>query len=272
MSTNTNTTSNPYAYPSLEDYKRWNQQVGPDVSSTPNSIHPPQGTTLNGHYVDLVPVTDRWISDWWENISSPSETHDKLWTYMLDGPFHNHTKESYITYMRNFIFKTHSLDLFFAIVPKIDYRTNSIIPQEERKSMGRFALIRTDVPNKSTEVGHVIFSPLVQRTPITTEPFYLLGKFVFEELHFHRWEWKCHEANLPSRRTADRFGFVHEGTFRNHYVVKGRSRHTFWFAIILEEWKDVKKAFELWLKPENFDNDGNQKVGLKEIRAAIKKQ
>ena len=43
---------------------------------------------------------------------------------------------------------------------------------------------------------------------------------------YRRYEWKCNALNAPSRRAAERFGFAFEGVFRQHMIVKGRSRDT----------------------------------------------
>lgn len=261
--------AHPFAYPSLDDYTSWKQQVGPDVTADPPSIHPPQNTPLYGHYVDLLPVTAKEMAQWWETLASPCPEYDRLWTYLLDGPWKDHTVESFIANQQKFIYETMADAVFYAVVPKLDHRTNTPIPAADRRALGRLALFRTDLPNRGTEVGHVIFSPQVHRSPVTTETFYLLGKHVFETLHFRRWEWKCHEYNHPSRAAAQRLGFTFEGSFRNHYIVKGRSRDTHWFSIIIQEWPVVKAAFEQWLAASNFDEHGNQREDLKAIRRRL---
>ena len=49
---------------------------------------------------------------------------------------------------------------------------------------------------------------------------------MFETLGYRRYEWKCNALNAPSWRAALRYGFVYEGTFRQHMIVKGRNRDT----------------------------------------------
>lgn len=256
------------AYPAASHFQSWNQQVGADLSSEPPSVAPAHGKSLSGHYVDLVPFTQGHVTQLWDTLGSPSDEHDRLWTYMLDGPFSNAD-----TFPQEFFHTAEQVPgaFFFAIVPK-RLTSGELIPLEQRKAVGRFALIRMDQANKSIEVGHVIFASHVQKSPITTEPFYLLGKYVFDDLQFIRWEWKCNEFNLPSRRAADRFGFKYEGTFRRHYIVKGRARNTTWFSMLRDEWDVNKKAFELWLDQDNFDQNARQKKGLKEIRQLLEQQ
>ncbi|MFX6759293.1 GNAT family protein, partial [Acinetobacter baumannii] len=86
------------------------------------------------------------------------------------------------------------------------------------------------------EVGAVTFSPLLQRTPLSTEAQFLMMKHVFDDLGYRRYEWKCDTLNAPSRQAALRLGFEFEGIFRQAVVYKGRSRDTAWFSIIDADW------------------------------------
>ncbi|MCB5135946.1 GNAT family N-acetyltransferase, partial [Streptococcus mutans] len=59
-------------------------------------------------------------------------------------------------------------------------------------------------------------------------------------------------------------GFTYEGTFRKHVVYKGRTRDTDWFSVIDQDWPKLKKRFENWLSPKNFDKTGQQIKALKD--------
>ena len=91
---------------------------------------------------------------------------------------------------------------------------------------------------------------------------YLMARYVFEELQYRRYEWKCNALNAASRKAALRLGFTFEGVFRQHMIVKGRSRDTAWYSMLDAEWPARKAAFERWLSPDNFDADGRQKTAL----------
>ena len=60
----------------------------------------------------------------------------------------------------------------------------------------------------------------------------------------------------------DTLGFRFEGVFRQHMVVKGRSRDTAYFSMLDSEWPARKLNFEHWLDRENFDGEGRQKLSL----------
>jgi RimJ/RimL family protein N-acetyltransferase len=112
------------------------------------------------------------------------------------------------------------------------------------------------------EIGHIWFAPPLQKTRAATEAIFLMIRHAFEDLAYRRVEWKCDSLNEASRRAARRFGFSYEGTFRQHMVVKGRNRDTAWFSLLDREWPRVRKGFERWLAPENFDGEGRQRQSL----------
>ena len=140
------------------------------------------------------------------------------------------------------------------------------IDKASGKVAGRQTLMRLDPANGVAEIGHIHWGPLMQRKPAATEAHYLFMRYIFDDLGYRRWEWKCNNRNEPSKRAASRFGFTFEGLFRQNMVIKGENRDTAWFSIIDSEWPQLKKAYEGWLDPSNFDTDGNQKRRLEDFR------
>lgn len=92
-----------------------------------------------------------------------------------------------------------------------------------------------------------------------------MAKKAFDD-GFRRLEWKCDANNAPSRRAALRLGHTFEGIFRQHMIVKGRNRDSAWFSILDSEWPLCRKALEVWMDPENFDEEGQQRRDLSKIR------
>jgi RimJ/RimL family protein N-acetyltransferase len=128
------------------------------------------------------------------------------------------------------------------------------------------ATLMSIVPDHATiEIGHLWFSPALQRTPPATEALVLLHRYAMDGLGYRRMEWKCDAANAPSRRAAVRLGYRFEGVFFNHRVVKGRNRDTAWFSILDEEWPRLRDAYAAWLAPANFAPDGEQLLRLSEL-------
>jgi RimJ/RimL family protein N-acetyltransferase len=138
----------------------------------------------------------------------------------------------------------------------------AVIDKRTGRCEGRQTLMRITPEHKSIEIGNIYWGPAISRTQIATEANYLFARYVFRDLGYRRFEWKCDALNAPSRRAAERFGFTYEGHFRRAVINKGRSRDTTWFAMIDEDWPAIEAAYERWLDPSNFDADGKQKSAL----------
>jgi RimJ/RimL family protein N-acetyltransferase len=176
------------------------------------------------------------------------DTEGRNWTYLACGPFA--TLASY----REWMDKTCLGDdpLFHTIVDATG------------RAVGVASYLRITPASGSIEVGHINYSPLLQRTPAATEAMYLMMKRAFA-MGYRRYEWKCDSLNAKSRAAARRLGLSFEGIFRQATVYKGRSRDSAWFAAIDREWPALEAAFVRWLDPSNFDAAGKQRIGLSEL-------
>lgn len=140
----------------------------------------------------------------------------------------------------------------------------AVIDQDGR-AVGTLALMRINPAHRVIEVGSVTYGERLKRTRAATEVQYLLAQYVFETLHYRRYEWKCDALNEPSRRAAERLGFTYEGTFRQAVVYKDRNRDTAWYSMLDTEWEQRKHRLLKWLDPKNFDAHGQQRTSLREI-------
>ncbi len=145
---------------------------------------------------------------------------------------------------------------------KDDPLFSAVIDEATGLVAGRQALMRINPEQGVIEIGHILWGPAISRSRVATEALYLAARHVFEDLGYRRFEWTCNNLNEPSKGAALRFGFSHEGLFRQHMWVKGANRDTAWFAMIDSEWPGLKRRFERWLGPENFDAAGGQKARL----------
>ena len=184
------------------------------------------------------------------------ESDGSNWTYLPYGPFE--TLESYVQWMDETC--RGSDPLFFAIIDKAT-----------GKAVGVASYLRISPASGSIEVGHINYSPLLQKTRAATEAMYLMMKYAFE-LGYRRYEWKCDALNAKSRSAAQRLGFSFEGVFRQATLYKGRNRDTSWYAAIDQEWPALEEAFLRWLDPANFDEHGQQRVRLSELTDPLLKQ
>lgn len=130
------------------------------------------------------------------------------------------------------------------------------------RALGLGSFLRIDPGNGVIEIGHILITPPMQRTTAASEAIMLMVGWAFDH-GYRRVEWKCNALNAPSRAAAERFGFVYEGTFRQHMIVKGRNRDTAWYAITDADWPSVRARWIDWLAPANFDAAGRQRRSLR---------
>lgn len=226
---------------------KFDQEVGYSIDGWQGRNFP-QKTLLAGKYCELQPISvENHASQLYESFRASG---DSIWTYVPIGPFKN-------------------LDDFKGHIKHISQREDevhfAVVDKKTGKPVGTIALIRIDAANGSVEVGYVIYSAQLKKTPVATEAQYLLMRYVFDELKYRRYEWKCDSLNGPSKAAAQRLGFKFEGTFRQVVVYKGRNRDTTWLSVIDTEWDHCKQAFEKWLGPDNLQ-DGVQAKSLSDIR------
>lgn len=221
------------------------QPVGPPVPGWTARLAPPS-TPMAGRYVRVERLdAARHAAALFE--ANAADTDGSHWTYLFDE------KPATLAAYTEWVRKVSATEdpLFHAIV---DLKTGL--------AAGVAAFMRIDRNHGVIEVGHINFSPKLQRTREATEAIYLFMCRAFDELGYRRFEWKCDSLNAPSRAAALRFGFTFEGIFRQAIVYKGRNRDTAWYAITDRDWPALKAAYERWLDPANFDAGGRQRQKL----------
>lgn len=220
------------------------QPIGFPLTNWKACERPPK-TPIHGNYCRVESLdVEKHVEDLYHAYAK--DTDHSNWTYLPYGPFTGENGfAEFKTWMQTSC--TNEDPLFHTI---IDLKSN--------KAVGIASLMRIEPNVGVIEVGHIHFSPLMQRTPVSTEALFLLMKRVFEELGYRRYEWKCDSLNAPSCSAAQRLGFKPEGIFRQLTIYKNRNRDTAWFSIIDSEWPQLKAMFEAWLKPENFDENSHQ--------------
>ena len=211
------------------------QPIGEPVEWT--AVKAPERTVLEGRFCRVEPINiERHAVDLFAAFSA--DTDDAIWTYLPYGPFHQLVELQ---------------DWMAATCLGSDPMFHAIIDSATDKAVGVASYLRIDPKNGVIEVGHINFSPALQKTAAATEAMYLMMRNVFD-MGYRRYEWKCNAMNEGSMLAAERLGFRYEGMFRQAAVVKGRNRDTAWFSILDSEWPAMREGFEAWLKPENFEN------------------
>ena len=207
----------------------------------------PSRAPMLGNYCRLEALSMQHAEQLYASLCQQGELAN--WTYLPYGPFD--CREDFYLWLEQ---QAASDDpLFFTV---IDLASNLAV--------GLASYLRIEPSSGVIEVGHIHFSPAMQRTAIATETMYLMMQRVFTGLGYRRYEWKCDSLNSPSRRAAERLGFEFEGIFRQATHYKGRNRDTAWFAIIDSDWPALQQRFMHWLDRENFDSLGNQRQRLED--------
>ena len=215
----------------------------PDPSPAPR----PERRVHEGRYTLVEPLEPAAHSVDLVAAGHGDEARRRIWDYLPYGPFATEAE-----FRAHLAAQAGSEDpLFFVIRPRGSNRAEGIA-----------SLMSIEPEHRSIEVGHIWRGPELQRTRAATEALYLLIAHAIDDLGYRRMEWKCNAANASSRAAACRLGFVHEGVFYQHRIVKGQNRDTAWFSILDHEWPALRDNFETWLDPANFDTDGRQRQSL----------
>ena len=229
------------------------QPIGAPVPNwTPPA--PPSRVSLIGRCCKVEPLDcNRHGAGLFE--SNALDTTGATWTYLAYGPFDDFA--SYTEWLK-------------ASEKSLDPNFYAIVDQSLNRPVGIASYLRIDPKSGSIEIGHLHFSPLLQRTCAATEAIYLMMKNAFN-LGYRRLEWKCNALNAPSRRAAERFGLKFEGVFRQALIVKGRNRDTAWYSALDSEWPAIDAAFTRWLDLANFDGEGKQIEALSKLMESARK-
>lgn len=223
----------------------FDQIIGEDVKNW-KPLNLPNKSKFIGDYCSLELLSiEKHAKDLYDSFSLDKAGLN--WTYIFCGPFADFDE------FKKYFMKYEGVKepLFYSIISK-----------DSNKAVGVAAYNRINPADGVIEVGHIHYSPLLQKKPAATEAMYLLMRYVFEELGYRRYEWKCDNLNEGSHRAAKRLGFTFEGVFRQHMIYKNRSRDTAWYSILNKDWPSLKVKFQNWRCLDNFDSKGSQKTAL----------
>jgi len=170
----------------------------------------PSNRKIIGRYSYLEPIKiNRHANDLFNNYSL--DNTNTLWTYMPYGPFKD------LSSFKNYLKKKclNKNPFFYAIYSK-----------RFKSFCGLASYLRIKPEIGTIEVGWITFAPNLQKTAEATEAMYLMMRNAFDNLGYRRYEWKCDNLNLKSKKAALRLGFKYEGVFRQATIKKKRNRTT----------------------------------------------
>ena len=145
----------------------------------------PPRAPMQGRYCRLEPLDpDRHAEALFG--ADAADADGRSWTYLAYGPFR--TLADYRAWMGATCLGDDPL--FFAILDTAD-----------EKAAGVASYLRITPAAGSIEVGHIHYSPHLQRSPAATEAMFLMMRWAFES-GYRRYEWKCDALNAASRAAA----------------------------------------------------------------------
>jgi RimJ/RimL family protein N-acetyltransferase len=207
---------------------------------------PPQRIVLDGRYVRLEPLSPQHVAGLYR--AATTADGQRRFDYLFEFAPQSEAD------MAGFVQTAAAKDdpLMWAVVDKA-----------AGTAEGRQALMRIVPEHGVIEIGSIYWGPNMARSRLATEALFLHARYIFDELGYRRFEWKCNSLNEPSKRAAQRFGFAFEGVFRQHMIQKERNRDTAWFAMLDGDWPALRAEYDRWLAPENFGANGMQKTPLR---------
>ena len=170
------------------------------------------------------------------------------WHYLPYGPFEQ--RDGFLSWLQEM--QSQDDPCFFALIRKSD-----------QLAIGVASFLRIKPEIGVIEVGHIHFSPLLQRSKEASEAMFLMMDWVFSN-GYRRYEWKCNARNIASRAAAQRLGFSYEGVFRQATIYKNKNRDTAWFGLIDKDWPAIKACFLEYLSADNFDAHGQALSSLRQ--------
>jgi RimJ/RimL family protein N-acetyltransferase len=227
--------------------------VGPEADPTPRPL--PARIPHRGAAVTLEPLAVRHAEDLWQ--AAGADPIGASFAYMGYGPFADAAA------LRRHV---------AGFAAQHDPMAWAVRPHRSGQVEGWLTLMDIQPANAAIEIGHIWFSPRLQRSRAATEAMHLLMRHAMDDLGYRRLVWKCNALNAPSRAAALRLGFVFEGVLRAHMVVKGRRRDTAFYSILAEEWPARGAAIAAWLADANWDHQGAPRASLTAATAALPRE
>jgi RimJ/RimL family protein N-acetyltransferase len=174
---------------------------------------------LEGRIVRLEPLEPRHEEPLWEAAQDPS-----VWRYMRTRG--GDSREAFHEW-----FEAARAELPFATVV-------------EDVPLGSTSYMNVRPADRVLEIGNTWLSPAAWGTRANTEAKLLLMERAFAE-GFLRVEFKTDAANERARAALLGVGGTFEGVFRKHMLVRGGERRdSAWYAVIDDDWPEVRRALE----------------------------
>jgi N-acetyltransferase len=113
------------------------------------------------------------------------------------------------------------------------------------KVVGSTSYLSLEPEHRRLEIGNTWMNPSTWSTGANAEAKYLLLRHAFEKLGCFRVEFKTDAKNERARKALAALPAHFEGIHRRHMLVRdGERRDSAWYAVIVEDWPEVRRALE----------------------------
>jgi RimJ/RimL family protein N-acetyltransferase len=174
--------------------------------------------TLEGRRVRLEPLEPRHEEALWAVAQDP-----RVWTLMrVRG---DESREAFRAWFE-------SIEAGFA-----HYFENELV--------GHTSFLNDRPEDRVVEIGNTWLRPEARGTGANAEAKYLLMRHAFEDEGYLRVEFKTDATNGRARAALAGLPAEFEGVFRKHMLVRGGERRdSAWYAVIDDDWPEVKASLE----------------------------
>jgi RimJ/RimL family protein N-acetyltransferase len=175
--------------------------------------------TLEGRRVRLEPLEPRHEEALWAVAQDP-----RTWRWMR---VNGHRRDEYERWFDE-------MDAGFGFAHYLD-----------GELVGHTSFLNDRPDDRVVEIGNTWLNPRAWGTDANTEAKYLLMRHAFEGEDYLRVEFKTDALNERSRPALEKVGATFEGVTRKHMLVRGGERRdSAWYAVIDDDWPEVKASLE----------------------------
>ena len=173
--------------------------------------------TLEGRLIVLEPLEARHVED-----LRAAAADERIWTWMLTTDVELWIARALAT-----------TDMYHFVVIR------------DGEVVGSTSYLNVVPEHRRLEIGNTWNNPSTWGTGANTEAKYLLLRHAIEELGMYRVEFKTDAKNDRARAALAAIPSQFEGIHRKHMIVRdGERRDSAWYAVIDDDWPQVKAQLE----------------------------
>lgn len=108
--------------------------------------------------------------------------------------------------------------------------------REDARVLGEVLLFKFDLGSKRAELGYALAKSAWGKG-YAGEALPPLVDYAFREMQLNRLDAVIDPRNVASARVLERLGFVHEGTQREHSIIRGETSDSGLYGLLRREWE-----------------------------------